>query len=345
LSYCLIGSNGLVSIWDVDEIKLHSDCTSDLTGGTLTTADGSLSAEVCVDDGVDDLLEVNLTGAQGPNMAWIVTDLNGVILQLPSGPTFNFEGTAESECLLWSISYINGLSGLDIAMNAYDLEGCFALSNPLTVIRKRGEDCAECEVMGGAIVFNDGSTNITICTDDNEDNIIGFEVSGNTGDASVYVITDTDANILEILSSNTYNFEGLPMQEYLVWHLSYTGLLQNAAVGNNASQLAGCFELSNPISVNAETVSGGGCASIQNPSDESFIIAPNPVDDLLLITTELEPHIDGSIKIYNHLGQLLIHQEMIHRKKEIPTAALAQGSYYIHIDYKNLRIIKPFIKI
>ena len=345
LSYCLIGSNGLVEIWDVDEIKLYSNCTSAITGGTLTAIDGSLEDEVCVDDGEDDMLEVILTGAQGPNMAWIVTDLNGVILQLPTGPTFDFEGTAESQCLLWSISYINGLSGLQIGMNANDLEGCFALSNPLTITRKRGEDCENCEITGGQITFEDGSTNINICTDDSEDDDISFEVSGATGSSSAWVITDTDANIIEILSTNSFNFEGMAMQEYLIWHLTFDGLLQNAAVGNNASELQGCFALSNSISVIAETIAGGGCASAQNPTEESFLISPNPVNEMLTITTELEPHIDGSIQIFNHLGQAVISQEMIHRKKDIPTAVLPQGTYYIQINYKHLRIIKPFVKI
>lgn len=63
LSYCLIGSNGLVSVWDLDEIKILSDCNSDLVGGTLTSLAGTLVDQVCVDDGNADNLGVILTAA------------------------------------------------------------------------------------------------------------------------------------------------------------------------------------------------------------------------------------------------------------------------------------------
>ena len=44
----------------------------------------------------------------------------------------------------------------------------------------------------------------------------------------------------------------------LIWHLSFEDGLQNAAVGNNASELAGCFDLSNSVRVTRTEGDGGG---------------------------------------------------------------------------------------
>lgn len=104
-------------------------------GGNLTFADGSTELTICAGDGVADPFMVNLTDTMGTNFAWVITDAAGNILGLPSGPTFDLEGAGAGVCLLWGLSFEDGLMGVVVDSNANDLAGCFDLSNPITVNR------------------------------------------------------------------------------------------------------------------------------------------------------------------------------------------------------------------
>jgi len=75
----------------------------------------------------------------GSLSTWVITDEQGNILGLP--PTqealegVNFDGAGPGVCLIWFLRYEEGLKGLEAGMNASNLDGCYDLSNPLTVTR------------------------------------------------------------------------------------------------------------------------------------------------------------------------------------------------------------------
>jgi len=104
-------------------------------GGTLTGGPFSF----CVGDGVADNLaagSISLTGSTGANNQWLVTDSEGNILGLPPMPSaVDFDGAGVGACLVWHLSYEDSLVGLEAGLNANDLQGCFDLSNPVTVNR------------------------------------------------------------------------------------------------------------------------------------------------------------------------------------------------------------------
>ena len=93
-----------------------------------------------VGDGEADMIpegDITLTGNSGANSAWIVTDEQGNILGLPPMPSaVDFDGVEPGVCLIWHISFADGLLGLEQGGNAEDLEGCFSLSNSITVNRE-----------------------------------------------------------------------------------------------------------------------------------------------------------------------------------------------------------------
>jgi hypothetical protein len=47
----------------------------------------------------------------------------------------DFDEAGAGICLIWNISFADGLEGLAAGNNVADLEGCFALSNSITVTR------------------------------------------------------------------------------------------------------------------------------------------------------------------------------------------------------------------
>jgi hypothetical protein len=110
-------------------------------GGSIATADGETELTICAGDGISDAFDVVVTGGEGDNSGWVITDDNLNILALPSSPPFDLEGAGEGTCLVWYLRYNGDLMGAEVGLNAGDLEGCYDLSNPITVVRLSGNDC------------------------------------------------------------------------------------------------------------------------------------------------------------------------------------------------------------
>jgi len=136
-----------------------------------------------------------------------------------------------------------------VGNNAASLNGCFSLSNSIAVVRNQPEGGT---LTGGPFSFTVG--------DGMPDNIAANEItlSGNSGTNSQWVVTDDQGNILGLPPSFTdVDFDGAGPGTCLVWHLSFEDGLTGAAVGNNAADLGGCFNLSNSIAVTR--IESGGC--------------------------------------------------------------------------------------
>ena len=95
--------------------------------------------EFCVGDDEADFISadsITVVNTNGENFQWIVTDESGNILGLP--PTFtavDFDGAGGGTCQIWYLAYDGEISGLEVDANTANLEGCFSLSNPISVIR------------------------------------------------------------------------------------------------------------------------------------------------------------------------------------------------------------------
>ena len=107
----------------------------------------------CVDGAADNIPAgaISLTGSSAINNQWVVTDDQGNILGLP--PSFtapNFDDAGVGTCIVYNISFEDGLTGLAADNNISQLEGCFALSNGITVDRTNNGAACMTGVSGGA---------------------------------------------------------------------------------------------------------------------------------------------------------------------------------------------------
>jgi len=210
-------------------------------------------------DGTPDMvtgLSLDSSDASGSNSTYVITDADGNILGMP--PTLealegvDFDGAGAGVCLIWYLRYEDGLVGAEVGMNANDLDGCFSLSNSVTVTRLQGANAGT--IAGGPYDF---------CIDGTADMVSGISLdSANTsGDNSTWVITDDQGNILGLPPTldavEGVDFDGAGAGVCLIWYLRYNGTITGAEVGMNANDLAGDYDLSNALTVTRSKTEAG----------------------------------------------------------------------------------------
>ncbi|MDW3192576.1 MAG: hypothetical protein R8G66_09425 [Cytophagales bacterium] len=195
-------------------------------------------------------------GAEGLNTSFVVTDAENNILGLPGDVAalegVDFDGAGAGVCLIWHVTYGEGLTGLDVGNNVSGLSGNFALSNSVTVNRAGAGELA-----GGPFTFIvDGTT----------DNVSGITVSNNLDLTNTgYIVTDDMNNILGLPPTleavEGVDFDGAGAGVCYIWRITYEdGLMGLTTDGGNVDNLEGTFSVSNGVRVNrisAGTLAGG----------------------------------------------------------------------------------------
>lgn len=252
------------------EVDLTDDCyelssnfvtiqRDEVIGGTVSLEDGSTIVNICPDDGVEDFLSFINTGSTTAQYTYIVTDINNNILGNIGTDPVDFDSfDTPSEIRVWGVAFSGQITGLSGDIETAILSNvCYNVSeNFVTIIRETPE--------GGSVATTDGETTLYLCTDDGEDDLYSFAASGASNTDYVFVITDDNNNILDILQpGDAANFEGAPAGTCRVWGLAYTGELI-ANIGDNAAEVTlsdDCFDLSDDFvtvvrgELNAGTVS------------------------------------------------------------------------------------------
>lgn len=209
-----------------------------LSGGPFT---------FCIDGEVDNVSGITTDlNAVGANSTFVITDDTGKILGLPGDLAtlqgVNFDGAGPGICLIWYLRYEDGLTGAEVGMNTNNLQGYFSLSNSISVTRN---EVSAGVINGGPFTFN---------VDGTPDFVSGITLDGTAkGTNSTWVITDASGNILglppTLADVEGVDFDGAGTGVCLIWYLRYEDGLTGAAMGQNASNLQGCFDFSNSITV------------------------------------------------------------------------------------------------
>ncbi|NNE26327.1 MAG: hypothetical protein HKN09_05750, partial [Saprospiraceae bacterium] len=278
MAYCLIGNAGTNTAWDLEDITISSICIADdIEGGSLTTGSGLTEVSICAQDGESDIIDFIISGNTGDQNAWLITDLSGNILELPDSTPIDFEGLTIESCLIWHISYEGPITGLETGLNANDITGCYALSNAV-LVKKNAPN-------GGVLTTKDGRTSVAVCAGDELEGPIEVLIQGATGSNFAWVITDALGNILDLPTAPPFDFDNPGMDTYLIWYISYDGVISGAEIGNNASELSGCFALSNPITVSMDALDGGTISLISGATDTMVCIGDGISDAFDIISS------------------------------------------------------------
>jgi hypothetical protein len=342
-SIAYAGAGITAASWTVGEPTIGAE-----NSGGCTAEGGSLSGgpfTFCVGDGVADMImngAITLTGNSGTNSAWVITDDQGVILDIPTNYSdVDFDAADPGTCLVWHLSFEDGLTGAEVGLNASGLEGCFDLSNSIEVFRN--------SPVGGTL---EGGP-FTFCVGDGLMDMImegDISLSGNSGTNSTWVITDDQGVILGLPATySEVDFEDAESGTCLVWHLSFEDGLTGAEVGQNASGLQGCFSLSNSIVVNRVT-DGEFCiiTSIKNENAIDINLFPNPTSGLLKLTGDFETtQSTVTVQVYHTTGQLLESITLNNKSslnETIDISSYSSGIYMVYVisdkGLTNMKLLK-----
>ncbi|WP_235297099.1 T9SS type A sorting domain-containing protein [Portibacter marinus] len=303
----------------------------------LTLDDGVDSTEICVGDGIPDLIIPNVDGGEGESFTWIITSSDTTVLGMPMAPPFNLEAAGPGTCLVWYLAYNGERPTITIGSKVGALEGCAALSNPVRVIRK--------EIQAGTIaIASDGTDSLTICAGDDVSDAFDVTLDGNVGENSAWVITDQDLNILGLPDAPPFDLDGAGAGVCLVWHLSFNGEIEGAVVDSNAANLVGCYELSNPITVTRVT-EGDPCNDGQL-APEDVDIFPNPSAGSITIKLNVVMHEELNVQVFDAYGQLVMSKfDMRKDDMSMDLQNLDAGVYYFRIQHGEDAMVKEFIKL
>ncbi len=206
-------------------------CDSDYTceSSLTATTDWATSVDICPSDGQDDIIELrnNLFIAPGVNYAYLITNPEGILQEVSTAMTFNFEGSSEEEQRVYGIHYdgtLNPQIGQDRRMTT--ASGCFEHSGDNLFLTINKTACAF-ECVETQTATQNGLTNIDICANDGLSDEIFLQNNAMIQPGTNYVFLLTDANeiLQEIITDNVYNFENTGVEEQRVYGLSFAGEL------------------------------------------------------------------------------------------------------------------------
>jgi len=154
--------------------------------------------DFCVGNGQIDAIpvgDIQLVGNTASNTDWIITDAGGVnIIAIVNNPSdFDFDSTGDGSNLIWHLSSEGTIGNLVPGELIANLSGCFGLSNSITITKT---SLSGGTLTGGPFYF---------CVNDGEPDFMpagSVTVSGNTGTANQWIVTDVGGTTILDLPTN-----------------------------------------------------------------------------------------------------------------------------------------------
>ena len=219
---------------------------SNLVGGNLRFDDGFIDAFICTQDFGDNQLNTTITGNIGDFTSFIITDNNGIIVQVLPGTQLDFSTFPDGIYNVTVASHNGQLINSVPGVNLSELRGCFALSNSIRLTK---------EVIEVGSITLDGQTQLSLCGINSSS--LTPTVSGVTTGISRWVVISPSGIILNIFENLPINISNFVENNVEIRLISFAGRISGLEINQSIDDVEGCFISSNSIFIDLISVAGG----------------------------------------------------------------------------------------
>ncbi len=203
---------------------------------------------ICPNDGEADLISIqnNLNEVPGLNYAYLITDVNDILLEVTTASVIDFEGSSLDQQRVHGIHFDGDLISFvgQSRLNTM-ATGCFVHSDATQFLTISKDGCASLfECRESLTATTDWATSVDICPSDGMDDLVALRnnLFIEPGDNYAYLITDRDGILQEVTLDSIYNFEGSVLDEQRVYGVHYDGTLMPVIGAHRTETTAtGCF--------------------------------------------------------------------------------------------------------
>jgi len=216
---------------------------------------------------------VTSTGAVGTNQRWALVNATGAVVASRAGNSnFNLDIYPPGNYTIRYIRFENDvdLSGITNISQVGSLQGCFGIAANAINLFLRAEP------QGGTITPV-GPTNLCLGSGNA---VVQVQLAGAVGENSRYGVADLSQGglVLATQAGTSFNFNSYAPGNYRIVHLSYQQGVNLQGV-QFASDLQGCYDLSNPVDITVSNCFGASLSAWPNPSTGLSTVSFSNADD------------------------------------------------------------------
>ncbi|MCB9319027.1 MAG: T9SS type A sorting domain-containing protein [Lewinellaceae bacterium] len=234
---------------------------------------------VCSGDLLPDTVHVSASSGGFPNVMFVVTDTNDVLLDYNPDGIFDFEGGTPGEARIRAVGYFGLWTGeLGQALSTGQwASACFGVSEDQIFVHK--------ENVAPSVIASNLGEELSFCAGDGSpDWILLSNTSGITG-SYVYLVTDTTGVIHQMIAQDSFDLESiLGGESGRIYGLSFSGnlLIVPDSTSIQDALADGCTILSeNYLTINQVVVDGGSI----NGSGQLICLTPENQQQSWIVQT------------------------------------------------------------
>ena len=153
----------------------------------------------------------------GDEYVYLLTDENEILQEVISADQYDFEGSSNATQRVYGMHF-DGQINPAIGQNRINTtaDGCFEHSSGTEFIEIIKDACFACNI--STVSNANGNNSLDICPTDNDNDIVQLQNSLglSAGNNYVYLLTDENETLIEVINNDQYNFEGSNLELSLI---------------------------------------------------------------------------------------------------------------------------------
>jgi len=238
-------------------------------GGKIQFLEGQDDLFICSSSTKSQILSTQLVNNSAGYTRTIFTDTLNRVLAVAESASIPVEALSAGTCRIWGLTFTGKLSESYLGQNIHSLtwsDDCFAITeNALTVVKALPD--------GGQPHFLNSTDSLSICKDSSAD-FIQLTSSNSKGQDKLWVITDINGAVQAWTDSAAYDFNKLPIGQWRIYHLGYTGIVTlNSGQSITSPASDDCFDYSDQFLTILVDIPKTGTLQFVDQTNEKFYCA------------------------------------------------------------------------